>query len=183
VISSDGNATPSGIDLRACRVVRLDLPPEQPVKRIVHELDGIDQPVDPRRLLLVGTKMLGAWVGHRPGLVPELLIGLGTSGIIPTMALAIAARLPYHLAWPLDHTVTDSGVRRDFLTSGRLQGKRVLVIDDQVIHGYALTSFISTLRDEAADVIGALCLIEDTTGTGRSRLEATGVTLCAVTAL
>jgi adenine phosphoribosyltransferase len=177
------NATSSGIDLRSCRVVHVDLPPEQPAKRFVHELDGIDQPVDPHRLLLVGTELLRAWVDHRPGYVPEILIGLGTSGIIPTIALAIAARLPYHLAWPLEHTVTGSGVRREFLASGRLQGKRVLIIDDQVIHGYALTRFISTLRDEAADVIGALCLIEDTTGTGRSRVEATGVTLCAVTAI
>jgi adenine/guanine phosphoribosyltransferase-like PRPP-binding protein len=60
---------------------------------------------------------------------------------------------------------------------------RMLTVDDQVIHGYTLASFISALRDEAADVVGVLCLIEDAAGTGRSRVESTGVALCAVKTL
>ena len=71
----------------------------------------------------------------------------------------------------------------DFLASRRVQGKRVLIVDDQVIHGYTLASFISALRDEAADVVGVLCLIEDAAGTGRSRVESTGVALCSVKTL
>jgi hypothetical protein len=179
----DGTVTPKGIDLRASRVLHVELPPEQPAKRIVHELDGIDRPVEPHRLLVAGSTLWRAWLDHRPGAVPEILIGLGTTGIVPTLALAIAAGLPYQLAWPLDHPVTAAGVRREFVASGRLQGKRVLVVDDQVIHGYTMASFISALRDEAADVLGVLCLVEDATGTARSRVESTGVPLCAVTTL
>jgi adenine/guanine phosphoribosyltransferase-like PRPP-binding protein len=184
------SATPSGIDLRACRILHVDLPPERPAKRIAHELDGIDRPVAPHQLLVAGSALWGAWLDYRPGVVPEVLIGLGTSGIIPTIAVAIAAGLPYHLAWPLDRDdneefpAPESKIRRrEVLASGHLQGKRVLVVDDELIHGYTLASFISALRDEAADVVGVLCLIEDTTGTGRSRVESTGVALCALRTL
>jgi adenine/guanine phosphoribosyltransferase-like PRPP-binding protein len=52
-----------------------------------------------------------------------------------------------------------------------------------MIHGYSLAGFISALRDEAADVVGVLCLIEDAAGTGRSRVESTGVVVCAVKTL
>ncbi|HEV2778199.1 MAG TPA: phosphoribosyltransferase family protein [Actinophytocola sp.] len=159
----------------ACRILHVDLPPERPAKRIAHELDGIDRPVAPHQLLVAGSTLWGAWLDYRPGVVPEVLIGLGASGIIPTIAVAIAAGLPYHLAWPLG--------RGEVLASGQLQGKRVLIVDDEVIHGYTLASFISALRDESADVVGVLCLIEDTTGTGRSRVESTGVALCAVKTL
>jgi adenine/guanine phosphoribosyltransferase-like PRPP-binding protein len=182
-----GAATPNGIDLREYRIVHVDLPSEEPSKRIAHELDGIDEPVEPHRLLLTGSALWGAWLDCRPGVVPDVLIGLGPTGIIPTIALSIAAGLPYHLAWPLDRNGPDEvstpepGIRHgEFLPSGRVQGKRVLIVDDQVIHGYTLASFISALRDEAADVVGVLCLIEDAAGTGRSRVESTGVALCAV---
>ena len=182
-----GGATPEGIDMRACRILQVDLKPEQPAKRIVHELDGIDQPVEPHRLLVIGSAMWAAWLDYRPGAVPEVLIGLGTTGIIPTIAVAIASGLPYHLAWPFDRGASDElpagepGIRRgELLASGCLQNKRVLVVDDELIHGYTLASFISALRDEAADVVGVLCLVEDAAGTGRSRVESTGIALCAV---
>jgi adenine phosphoribosyltransferase len=186
----DGAATPREIDVRACRIPHVHLPPERPAKRIVHDLDGIDRPVDPHRLLVTGSALWGAWLDYRPGVIPEILIGLGTSSIIPTIAAAIASGLPYHLAWPFDRdgsddlSAADSGIRRgEFLRAGRVQGKRVLVVDDHVIHGYSLASFISALRDEAADVVGVLCLIEDAEGSGRWRVESTGVALCAVNTL
>jgi adenine/guanine phosphoribosyltransferase-like PRPP-binding protein len=190
VTCADGAATRRRIDLEACRILHVDLPPEQPAKRIVHELDGIDQPVEPHRLLVTGSALWAAWLDDRPGVVPDVLIGLGTSGIIPTIAVAIASGLPYHLTWRIDTDVSDDlpaaepGIRRgELLASGRVQGKRVIVVDDQVIHGYTLASLISALRDAAADVVGVLCLIEDTAGTGRRRVESTGVALCALKTL
>lgn len=164
----------------------MDLPLERPAKRIGHELDGTGQPVSPNQLLVTGSALWGAWIDYRPGVVPEALIGLGTSGIIPTTAVAIASGLPYLLAWPLDRDVSDeppgpeAGVRRaEFLTAGCLPGKRLLVVDDQVIHGHTLASFVSALRGEAAEVVGVLCLIEDTSGAGRRRVESTGTALCS----
>lgn len=178
----DGAATPRKVDVRACRIPHAHLSPERPAKRIVHDLDGIDQPVDPHRLLITGSALWGAWLDHRPGVVPELLIGLGTTSIIPTIAASIASGLPYILAWPFDSEsdVASGSGRGMFPAAGRIQGKRVLVVDDHVIHGYTAASFISTLRDEAADVVGVLCLIEDAEGSGRWRVESTGVPLCAV---
>jgi adenine phosphoribosyltransferase len=185
-----GAAAPREIDTRACQVLPLDLPLERPAKRVGHELDGIDQLVSPYRLLVAGSALWGAWIDYRPGVVPEVLVGLGASGTIPTIAVAIASGLPYLLAWPLDRDVSDepsvpeSGIRRDeFLTTGCVQGKRVLVVGDRVIHGHTLLSVISALRDEAADVVGVLCLIEDTSGAGRRRVESAGVALCSARTL
>jgi adenine phosphoribosyltransferase len=100
--------------------------------------------------------------------------------------VAIASGLPY-LTWPLDCDVCDGHPdpgsrigRGEFLASGRVQGKRMLIVDDQVIDGHALASFVSRLQGKAADVVGALCLVEDAAGTGRRRVESTGVALCAV---
>lgn len=176
--------------MRARRVLPVDVPLERPATRIWHELDGMDQPVSPHRLLVTGSALWGSWLDYRPGVVPEVLIGLGTRGAVPTIAVAIASGLPYLLAWPLDRDVSDelsgpeSGIRRaEFLTTGCVQGKQVLVVSDQVIHGSNLLSFISALRDEAADVIGVLCLIEDTSGAGRRRVESTGVALCSARTL
>lgn len=171
----DGAPTPSDIDIRTCRVLLVDTPPEQPAKRVLHELDGADEPVGPELLLRTGSALWAAWLGCRPGVVPEVLVGLGTTGIVPTIALSMASGVPYHLTWPIEPG--------RFLASGRVQGTRVLIVDDQVIHGYTLASFISALRDEAADVVGVLCLVEDATGTGRRRVESTGVTLCTVRTL
>ena len=178
----DGPATSKKIEVRASRTPHTHLPPEQPAKRIVHDLDGIDRPADPHQLLVTGSALWGAWLDHRPGVVPELLIGLGTTSIIPTIAAAIASGLPYILAWPFEHEsdVAPGFGRGTFPAAGRIQGKRVLVVDDHVIHGYTAASFISTLRDEAADVVGVLCLIEDAEGSARWRVESTGVPLCAV---
>lgn len=176
--------------MRARRVLPVDLPLERPAKRIWHELDGMDQPVSPHQLLVTGSALWAAWLDYRPGVVPEVLIGLGARGTIPTIAVAIASGLPYLLAWPLDRDVPDepsgpeSGIRRaEFLTTGYVQGKQVLVVSDQVIHGNTLLSVISALRDEAADVVGVLCLIEDTSGAGRRRVESTGVALCSARTL
>ena len=178
----DGAAAPRKIEVRPCRIPHAHLPPELPAKRIVHDLDGIDRPADPHQLLITGSALWGAWLDHRPGVVPELLIGLGTTSIIPTIATAIASGLPYQLAWPFDRdSDAEARFRRDaFPAAGRIQGKRVLVVDDHVIHGYTVASFISALRDEAADVVGVLCLIEDAEGSARWRVESTGAALCAV---
>ena len=171
--------------MRAGRTLYVDLKRERPATRIRHELDGIDQPVTTHRLLVTGSALWGAWLDYRPGVIPDVLVGMSAGGTIPTIAVAIAAGLPFHLAWPVDRDVSDGlpagepGFRRaEFLVSERVRGKRVLVVDDEVAHGHTVASFVSALCDEAADVVGVLCMVEDTTGAGRQRVESTGVALC-----
>jgi adenine phosphoribosyltransferase len=182
----DGAATPGEADAQARRVLHVNLPVARPATRVGHELDGVDRAVSPNQLLVTGSALWGAWIDCQPGVVPDVLIGLGTSGIVPTVAVAIASGLPYLLAWPADRDASDEpsvpepGFRRaEFLTAEWVRGKRVLVVDDQVVHGHTLASFVSALRDEAADVVGVLCLTEDTSGAGRRRVESTGTALCS----
>jgi adenine phosphoribosyltransferase len=57
----------------------------------------------------------------------------------------------------------------------------VLLIDDEVTTGRTLASLATALRDADAHVVGAACLIEDSTGNPRPMLESLELPLCALT--
>jgi adenine phosphoribosyltransferase len=182
--------TTTGYDLRyqARRVRRLSVAPGMRDMRIVHELDGIAGQVRPTALLQAGSRLWETW-RHHPGFsMPDLLLGLDAGGIVPTVAVALASGLPYRLAWKLDldlpdkHRFTEPHARRTSVFAyGHLAGARVLLIDDEVTTGRTLASLVTVLRDSNAQVTGAACLIEDTSGDPRSLLESLGVPLCALT--
>lgn len=170
-----------GIDLQSCRILCLDLPEDMPSTGVVHELDGVANPVDPARLVAVGHALWTAWTEVPSHGLPELLLGVDSGGIAPSIALALASGLPYHLAWRLD--IVPGPRRAEVFTNGRLSGKRVLVVDDTVTGGGLVTSLISALREESADVVGAVCLAEDAAGVGRRHVESTGVPLVSLSTL
>jgi len=58
---------------------------------------------------------------------------------------------------------------------------RVLLIDDEVTTGSTLASLVTALRNAGARVVGAACLIQDSTGNAQPLLESLEVPLCALT--
>jgi len=181
-------ATEDGLRYQARRVRRLSVTPEMRDVRIVHELDGIACQVQPAALLQAGDRLWEAWRDHPDFSMPDLLLGLDAGGIVPTVAVALASELPYRLAWKLDldlpdkHRFTESHARRTKVFAyGDLAGARVLLIDDEVTTGRTLASLATVLYDAGAQVAGAACLIEDSTGKPRPLLESLEVPLCALT--
>jgi adenine phosphoribosyltransferase len=179
-------------DLRygARRVRRLGVAADTRDVRIVHELDGILDHVYPTTLLRTGRALWTAWFGHPAFAAPDLLLGLDAGGILPTIAVALASGLPYRLAWKLDldlpgkRRFTEPHARRtNVFTYGNLTGARVLIVDDEITTGATLCNLVAVLRRADVEVTGIACLIEDTTGNARPRLEALGVPLCTLTRL
>ncbi|MCO1582655.1 phosphoribosyltransferase [Crossiella sp. SN42] len=171
------------VDFQACRILCLDLPSDVPPARVVHELDGVAHPVEPSRLLAVGHALWSSWLNNPHHERPDVLLGFDTSGIVPTLAVAMASGLPYHLAWKLDTERHGVPRRRsaEIFTYGRLQGRRVLVVDSALTHCHAIGSLISVLRDEAADVVGVAALTEDADNRSRQHIESAGVPLVSLT--
>jgi adenine phosphoribosyltransferase len=175
---------------QARRVRRLGVPAGTRDIRIVHELDGIVDQVDPSTLLWTGSALWDAWSRHPEFTGPDVLLGLDAGGILPTIALALASDLPYRLAWKLDldlpHKLrfTEPHARRtEVFAYGDLTGARVLIVDDEITTGNTLTNLVTVLRDAAVDVTGIACLIEDTAGNARPLLDSLGVPLCTLTRL
>lgn len=174
----------------ASRVTRLGVSAEARNVRIVHELDGILDQVDPANLLQTGQTLWKAWSQHPDFVAPDVLLGLDAGGILPTVAVALASGIPYRLAWKLDldlphkHRFAEPHARRtDVYTYGDLNGVRVLIVDDEVTTGSTLANLVTVLRDAQADITGIACLIEDTTSDGRLVFESLGVPLCTLTKL
>lgn len=181
---------PENLAYQARRVRRLGVPPQTRDVRIVHELDGIVDHVNPATLLRTGSTLWDAWSCHPAFTAPDVLLGLDAGGILPTVAVALASDLPYRLAWKLDldlphkRRFTEPHARRtEVFTYGELTGTRVLIVDDEITTGNTLASLVTVLRDSAVEVTGVACLIEDTTGKARPLLESLGVPLCTLTQL
>lgn len=175
---------------QARRVERLGVDPGVRGERIVHELDGMLAPVDPARLLDTGRALWNAWTSDPARAVPDILLGLDAGGIPPTFTLALAAGLPYRLAWKLDlalphkQSFAEPHARRtDVFTYARFAGQTVLVVDDEITTGRTAANLTAMLRAAGATVAGIVCLVEDTTGGGRALLDALGVPLCTLTSL
>lgn len=180
----------TGSGYRAQRVNRLRVEAGIRDERIVHELDGMLEAVEPARLLDTGRDLWSTWIGDPVHETPDVLLGLDAGGIPPTMALALAAALPYRLAWKLDldlphkRTFAEPHARRtDVFTYAEFAGQRVLVVDDEITTGHTAANLTVMLRTAGAEVVGIVCLVEDTTGGGRARLAEIGVPLCTLTTL
>jgi adenine phosphoribosyltransferase len=180
--------TPTGYQAR--RVDRLGVEPGMRGERIVHELDGMLAPVEPARLLATGRDLWAAWIGDPDHVSPNILLGLDAGGIPPTFTLALAADLPYRLAWKLDLDLPHKNVfaepharRTDVFTYAEFAGQRVLVVDDEITTGRTAANLTAMLRAAGAEVVGIVCLVEDTTGGGRALLDELGVPLCTLTRL
>ncbi|MEC3980840.1 phosphoribosyltransferase family protein [Amycolatopsis sp. H20-H5] len=175
---------------RAQRVERLGVEPGMRDERIVHELDGMLAAVKPARLETIGRDLWSAWTADPGHGRPDLLLGLDAGGIPPTMALALAADLPYRLAWKLDLALPHKqkfaephARRTDVFTYAEFAGLRLLVVDDEITTGHTAANLVAMLRAAGAVVAGIVCLVEDSTGGGRARLAEIGVPLCTLTTL
>ncbi len=175
---------------QATRVRRLGVAAGVRDVRVVHELDGILDHVHPAQLAKTGHSLWAAWRSHPGYAGADLLLGLDAGGILPTVAVAMASGLPYRLAWKLNLDLPNKrrftepyASRADVFTYGDLATKRVLIVDDEITTGATLANLVSVLRDEAVDIAGVACLIEDTSGSGRALLEGYGVSVCSLTTL
>jgi len=183
-------AAPEEVGYRARRVRRLGVPPRTRDVRIVHELDGILDDVHPSELLRTGSELWERWLHHPAFVAPDVLLGLDAGGILPTVAVALASRVPYRLAWKLDldlpakHRFTEPHARRtEVFTYGDLAGAKVLIVDDEITTGRTLANLAKLLLGRGVEVTGVACLVEDTDGDARGLLESLGVPVCTLTRL
>jgi adenine phosphoribosyltransferase len=176
--------------LNADRITRLGVGDTTRPLRVVHGLDGIRAEVSADQVLAAGHSLWQLWQEHPAYQPHDILLGLDAGGIVPTIGLAWASRSQYRLAWKVNLDLPDKLVfhepharRLEVFAYGDFQGQRVLIVDDEITTGLTLTNLVGALRDAGADIVGALCLVEDTTGAGRHLLERNEVPLCALTAL
>ncbi|MFB6517601.1 phosphoribosyltransferase [Streptomyces sp. NPDC056401] len=173
-------------------VERLSIGPQSRRERIIHSLDGLEDPVAPSDLAGVGTEL---WHRVREEMGTKLdsldfLLGLDAGGILPTVTLASAAALPYKIAWklhlPLAGAVRFSephAMRTDVYAYGIAEGQRMLLVDDEVTTGHTLANLAQSLREAGAAPVAAACLVEDTTRGARELLASHGVPLISLTTI
>jgi adenine phosphoribosyltransferase len=182
-------AYPSTIDKYHTRHVKRLADGVRPV-RVMHALDGIEQEVPPAMVTEVGHALWDAWRGHPDFQPADLLLGLDAGGILPTLALSAACGTPYRLAWRLDLDLPDKHVflephsaLPELYLYGCFEGKRVLIVDDEVTTGRTAVNLRNVLIAAQAAVVGVACLVEDTSGRARARLAALELPLCSLTSL
>ncbi|MFD0404153.1 phosphoribosyltransferase [Kitasatospora sp. NPDC127116] len=168
-------------------VERLSVPETSRRERVIHSLDGLEQPVHTADLISVGQN-LWKTANAEMALGPvDYLLGLDAGGIIPTLAVAQAAGLPYKIAWklhlPLEGMVQFSephARRTDVYAYGITRGSRVLLVDDEITTGQTLANLAQRLRYAGAIPLGAICLVEDQRHTGRQNLADLGLPLTSL---
>jgi adenine/guanine phosphoribosyltransferase-like PRPP-binding protein len=171
-------------------VERLGVGPASRRERVIHTLDGLEAPVSPAMLSTVGAEL---WDRTRRALPAvqgrtDFLLGLDAGGILPTVALASAAELPYKIAWklhlPLDGQIRFTephATRTDVFAYGIARGQRMVLVDDEVTTGHTLANLAIRLREAGAEPLAAVCLVEDATRGARARLAEQGIPLVALT--
>jgi adenine/guanine phosphoribosyltransferase-like PRPP-binding protein len=173
-------------------VERLSVGPTSRRERVIHSLDGLEKPVHPDTLASTGAKLWERVVAKVPAdlLTVDFLLGLDAGGILPTVCLASAARLPYKIAWklhlPLSGAVRFSephAMRTDVFAYGIASGQRMLLVDDEITTGRTLADLTRRLREAGAQPVAAACLVEDTTQGARALLAELGIPLIALTTI
>ncbi|WP_327591707.1 phosphoribosyltransferase family protein [Streptomyces chartreusis] len=178
--------------LSARVVERLSIGATSRRERVIHSLDGLEDPVRPEVLAAAGDLLwerLRAQLPHA-GSTTDFLLGLDAGGIVPTLALAAASRLPYKIAWklhlPLDGAVRfcePHAVRTDVFAYGITPGQRIILVDDEVTTGQTLANLTIRLREAGAEPLAAVCLVEDTTRGARTLLGSLTLPLVSLTAI
>ncbi|GAA1931496.1 hypothetical protein GCM10009716_43280 [Streptomyces sodiiphilus] len=161
-------------------------------ERVIHSLDGLEDPVHPDALANSGAHLWRLLQEQAPdGLTSvDFLLGLDAGGILPTISLAGAARLPYKIAWklhlPLDGAVRFSephAMRTDVFAYGITPGQRTVIVDDEITTGRTLADLTHRLREAGAVPLAAACLVEDTTRGARDLLSDLGLPLVSLTTI
>ncbi|MEU1222613.1 phosphoribosyltransferase [Streptomyces microflavus] len=161
-------------------------------ERVIHSLDGLEDPVHPETLAATGAdlwRLLQEQVPDGLGSV-DFLLGLDAGGILPTVSLASAAQLPYKIAWklhlPLGGAVRFSephAMRTDVFAYGITPGQRIVIVDDEITTGRTLADLTRRLREAGAVPLVAACLVEDTTRGARDLLTDLGLPLVSLTTI
>ncbi|MFF8715203.1 phosphoribosyltransferase family protein [Streptomyces sp. NPDC015184] len=161
-------------------------------ERVIHSLDGLENPVHPDTLAHTGADLWRLLQEQVPdGLDSvDFLLGLDAGGILPTVSLAGAAHLPYKIAWklhlPLDGAVRFSephAMRTDVFAYGIAPGQRIVIVDDEITTGRTLADLTRRLREVGAVPLAAACLVEDTTRGARDLLSDLGLPLVSLTTI
>ncbi|MFJ4770542.1 phosphoribosyltransferase family protein [Streptomyces uncialis] len=160
--------------------------------RVIHSLDGLEDPVHPDALANTGAdlwRLLQEQVPDGLGSV-DFLLGLDAGGILPTVSLSGAAHLPYKIAWklhlPLDGAVRFSephAMRTDVFAYGITPGQRIVIVDDEITTGRTLADLTHRLREAGAVPLAAACLVEDTARGARDLLTDLGLPLVSLTTI
>lgn len=164
---------------------------QQRAERIVHRLDGLEEPVAIGEVSAAARQLWDLCQGAFDGLDRvDFILGLDAGGIIPALGLAAASGLPYKIAWKLDlplrgavHFSEPHAMRRDVHAYHIEPRQRILVVDDEVTTGMTLANLAAALRRAGAEPVGAACLIEDARHGARERLAASGITLVSLTSV
>ncbi|MFJ2789703.1 phosphoribosyltransferase family protein [Streptomyces sp. NPDC087290] len=161
-------------------------------ERVIHSLDGLENPVHPDTLAHTGADLWRLLQEQVPdGLDSvDFLLGLDAGGILPTVSLAGAAHLPCKIAWklhlPLDGAVRFSephAMRTDVFAYGIAPGQRIVIVDDEITTGRTLADLTRRLREAGAVPLAAACLVEDTTRGARDLLTDLGLPLVSLTTI
>ncbi|WP_055534677.1 phosphoribosyltransferase domain-containing protein [Streptomyces graminilatus] len=181
------------VPLFSARVVeRLSAGATSRPERVIHSLDGIEDPVQPEALAATGQslwKHVEAQLSYADS-TADFLLGLDAGGILPTVALATASHLPYKIAWklhlPLDGAVRfrePHAMRTDVFAYGIAPGQRIVLVDDEITTGQTLADLTVRLREAGAEPLAAACLVEDTTRGARALLDSLGLPLISLTTI
>ncbi|MFD6626128.1 MULTISPECIES: phosphoribosyltransferase [Streptomyces] len=158
-------------------------------ERVIHSLDGLEDPVHPDTLATTGADLWRLVQEQVPDGVDsvDFVLGLDAGGILPTVTLAGAAHLPYKIAWklhlPLDGAVRFSephAMRTDVYAYRIAPGQRIVIVDDEVTTGETLADLTRRLREAGAVPLAAVCLVEDTTRGARDLLSSLDLPLVSL---